>query len=166
MFATVQLPGGGLTWDTSRLYVDGVITVGGEIGDYNHDGIVNAADYTVWRDSLGSATNLAADGNENGVIDAGDYDAWVAHFGGTLGGSGAVESGSVPEPATAMLILLGGVMMLGRVRRLTFPSRVSCDYRSAPSACAATRLLFYLCDCDGGLRPPLHACAAARQETG
>src|SRR5262249_39970448 len=30
-------------------------------GDYNGDGIVDAADYTVWTDSLGSTTNLAAD---------------------------------------------------------------------------------------------------------
>ena len=32
-------------------------------GDYNHDGIVSAADYTVWRDTLGSTTDLRADGD-------------------------------------------------------------------------------------------------------
>ena len=31
--------------------------------DHNGDGVVNAADYTVWQDSFGSTTALAADGN-------------------------------------------------------------------------------------------------------
>ena len=30
-------------------------------GDYNQDGIVNAADYTVWRDNLGSPDSLPND---------------------------------------------------------------------------------------------------------
>jgi hypothetical protein len=38
-------------------------------GDFTGDGSVDAADYTIWRDTLGSH-NLAADGN--GVIDSGD----------------------------------------------------------------------------------------------
>ena len=46
------------------------------LGDYNGDDIVDAADYTVWRDSIGSTTNIAADGNGNGVIDNGDFDVW------------------------------------------------------------------------------------------
>jgi hypothetical protein len=43
-------------------------------GDYNRDGIVNAADYTTWRNSLGEfvANFNAADGNGNGRIDEGD----------------------------------------------------------------------------------------------
>jgi hypothetical protein len=49
--------------------------------DYNGNGNVDAADYTVWRDTLGSMTNLAADGNANGEIDPGDYDTWKENFG-------------------------------------------------------------------------------------
>ena len=49
----------------------------GLAGDYNHDGIVDAADYIVWRNTLGQiGTGLAADGNNNGQIDTGDYDVW------------------------------------------------------------------------------------------
>jgi hypothetical protein len=39
-------------------------------GDYNHNGVVDTANYTVWRDSLGqTGAGLAADGNGNGVIE-------------------------------------------------------------------------------------------------
>jgi serralysin len=75
-------------------------------GDYNHDGVVDAADYTVWRDSLGSTTHLAADGNGNGIIDADDYTVWTSHFAQTAG-SGSFTKGSVPEPATLVLLLVG-----------------------------------------------------------
>lgn len=57
---------------------------GGELkGDYNFDNVVDAADYTVWRDSLGSTSNLAADGDHNGVVDAGDHAVWAANYGAT-----------------------------------------------------------------------------------
>ena len=68
-------------------------------GDFNYDGIVNAADYTVWRDTLGSTTDLRADGNGDGVIDAGDYTSWEAKFGTTYA-SGAGSAAAVPEPTS------------------------------------------------------------------
>ena len=85
-------------------------------GDYNGNGIVDAADYSVWRDSLGSATDLAADGNENGMVDAGDYDVWTTHFGQTAAGSGAssAESATVPEPSCLVLLISGILSMWTR----------------------------------------------------
>ena len=52
-------------------------------GDYNNDGQNNAADYTIWRDSLGDSPALAndTDGNPRPSVDALDYDYWVANFG-------------------------------------------------------------------------------------
>ena len=58
-------------------------------GDFNGDGIDDAADYTVWSDSLGSTTNLAADGNGNGTIDALDYTIWLSNFGRTMTSGGS-----------------------------------------------------------------------------
>jgi hypothetical protein len=83
-------------------------------GDYNYDGVVDAADFTVWRDSLGSNTLLAADGNLNNMVDAGDYDIWKMHFGDTAG-SGAALNQAVPEPGC--LLLLSSLIPLARCRR-------------------------------------------------
>ena len=81
-------------------------------GDYNNNGTVDAADFTVWRDYLGQSFTLT---NENpaastpGVVDAEDYAFWKAHFGVTFGsgaGATALVDAAVPEPATLMLLSL------------------------------------------------------------
>ena len=57
----------------------------GPNGDYNHNGTVDAADYTIWRDTLGSTTDFRANGNNEGasmdLIDQADYDTWKNAFG-------------------------------------------------------------------------------------
>ena len=83
-------------------------------GDYNRNGVVDAADYTVWRNALGQ-TGLTpysgADGNGDGKIDAVDYDVWRSHFGQTVAppaaGAGAslfaiaASNLDVSEPVTS-----------------------------------------------------------------
>lgn len=61
------------------------------IGDYNGDLTVNAADYTVWRNTLGAFVDEydGADGNGNGEIDRPDFDVWKSRYGDTLQGMGA-----------------------------------------------------------------------------
>jgi hypothetical protein len=82
-------------------------------GDYNGDGIVDAADYAIWRETLGSTTDLRADGDGDGVIDSGDYDTWAAKFGTVYSsGAGASSSVTVPEPTSIVLLLVGVGMML------------------------------------------------------
>jgi hypothetical protein len=73
-------------------------------GDYNGDSKVNAADYTVWRDSLGAnvAQGTGADGNNNGQIDSGDYGVWKSNFG--TGGVGSFSTQQVPEPSSLLLV--------------------------------------------------------------
>lgn len=70
-------------------------------GDYNHNGVVDAADYVVWRDTLSQAASPAgsgADGNANGTIDAGDFDFWRARFGDSADSGTEFTGMAVPEP--------------------------------------------------------------------
>ena len=66
-------------------------------GDYNSDGIVDAADYAVWRKTLGSTSDMRANGDNTGasmgVIDQADFDFWKANYGNALpGGAGSALS--------------------------------------------------------------------------
>ncbi len=79
-------------------------------GDYNEDGVVNAADYVVWRDSLGSQTALANDDTAGVGLD--DYNRWQAHFGETnVGGAGSASGAAVPEAQSAMLAAIALALM-------------------------------------------------------
>ncbi|MGI9456055.1 MAG: dockerin type I repeat-containing protein [Aeoliella sp.] len=80
-------------------------------GDYNADGVVDAADCTVWRDTLGSTSDWRADGNNDGVITAADYTHWKGRYGdGVTGNLTLATSISVPEPPTSLMILFGCVV--------------------------------------------------------
>jgi hypothetical protein len=80
-------------------------------GDYNHNGIVDTADYIVWRSTLGSTTDLRADGDTTGAsagkIDQADYTFWKNHFGQSGSGSAAA---AVPEPAAGLLALVAATL--------------------------------------------------------
>lgn len=77
------------------------------VGDFNFDGAVNAADYTVWRDTLGSTFNLAADANGNGVVDTTDYAFWQAAY-------QTASAAAVPEPGALWLLMLAGAAVSRR----------------------------------------------------
>ena len=87
-------------------------TVAGVLGDYNEDGTVNAADYTVWRDNLGATIALPNEGVSSGVVDQADYDFWKLHYGEVALGSGGASAAAVPEPAAALLGMIGLVLSL------------------------------------------------------
>jgi len=116
-FDDVTLPGlaPGLQWqvDSSDPHATLLRVKSALVGDYNANGVVDAADYTVWRNTLGqSGTGLAADGSGNGQVGDEDYVLWKQNFGAPLGaGSGAGSVGTlasriVPEPASFLLTTL------------------------------------------------------------
>jgi hypothetical protein len=83
-----------------------VIAPPGVDGDYNNNGIVDAADYVIWRKIIGTTTG---------------YNTWRTNFGNTFGsGSGGVVGvGAVPEATSAVLAiagLLGAQFARGRRR--------------------------------------------------
>jgi hypothetical protein len=84
------------------------VVTAGLPGDYNQNGTVDAADYTVWRDNLGSGASLPNDDTPG--VGQDDYDRWKTNFGnvaagsGVGSGSGAGSSAAVPEPATIGLL--------------------------------------------------------------
>lgn len=72
-------------------------------GDYNLDGSVDIADYTVWRD------------NVSGLFTPADYNVWVNNFGTVFGGGLSV---AVPEPTSVVLATLAA-LAFGRTLRRT-----------------------------------------------
>lgn len=92
-------------------------------GDYNGNGVVDAADYTMWRDSDGMAgitPGALGDGTTtgdllgvpDGNVDEWDFEFWRANFGSTPGtGSGQLSGTTVPEPASWMMLFVGMVAM-------------------------------------------------------
>ncbi len=125
-FATTpeELPalGGGLGWEIDYNGAEVVLRVvsDGLPGDFNGDGTVNLADYTVWRDNLGAATEAALSGNGNNSagVDAGDYPLWKTGFasGSASGSATTVAAENVPEPMSYVLLLAAATMLL-TVRR-------------------------------------------------
>jgi arabinogalactan endo-1,4-beta-galactosidase len=85
--------------DAARVFEQFLLTP----GDFNRDGFVDTADYTVWRD--GFAT---------GTYDENDYADWKSNFGAGGNGAGAPQS-SVPEPAA--IALLVATLLAGSLNR-------------------------------------------------
>ncbi len=80
-------------------------------GDFNDDGVVDAADYTVWRDNVGNDASLLPNDIDGGEVGAAQYDRWVANYGRT-----DIASSAIPEPAAIGMACLGAVSLLWRRR--------------------------------------------------
>jgi DNA-binding beta-propeller fold protein YncE len=89
-------------------------------GDYNSDGNVNGLDYSKWKADFGKwvAKGGGADGNGNGVVDAADYAVWRDN-----GPVVVASAAGVPEPATALLALVGLAFTLSYRRRSSVTQR-------------------------------------------
>jgi len=104
-FETFTLPSlpASLVWNLDSLYTDGVLSVGLS-GDYDRNGIVDAADYVVWRKSDGSSAG---------------YGTWRENFGRTVGtGGDADDATGVPEPMTLNLVSLVTLIVVNHRHRI------------------------------------------------
>jgi hypothetical protein len=89
------------------LEIDVSAPVSGVVGDDNANLAVDAADYVLWRNGLGTTYTPA------------DYNVWRAHFGRTADSGAALPSTeplstAAPEPASLVLFLIGMLMMFSR----------------------------------------------------
>lgn len=73
--------------------------IGEAPGDYNDDGIVNAADYALWRKLAGTLATLPNDPYTGTTIDTDQYNTWRSNFGTQLAAGHAV-----PEPNWTVLV--------------------------------------------------------------
>lgn len=94
-----DLPGEQMQTLTLNLLAQAVLA-----GDFNTDGIVDAADYVVWRDGFDT------------VYTAEDYEVWRTHFGETAGAA-ALAPSAVPEPGSALLLVAAALLTWSRRAR-------------------------------------------------
>lgn len=109
-------------------------------GDYNGDGIVDLADYTVWRNNLGATDESSLNNNgDGGGVSISDYQFWKSRFGNTSQG-GNLALATVPEPSTYALLLVAllGVALLTRRPLSPVVARVS---MTTPAKLPSTLLL-------------------------
>jgi hypothetical protein len=99
---------------------------GSSAGDYNENGIIDAADYTAWRDALTAGSSTLPNDPTPGTVDESDFMYWRDHFGQstlagppalmtgkvlysplvTLGAGSGAGAAAVPEPGTGTLALV------------------------------------------------------------
>lgn len=107
-FNSIDLPmlTPGLVWNLSQSLTAFTLSVAA--ADFNQDGVVDAADYVVWRKTDGSTAG---------------YNLWRSNFGNVRGtvasGSGSLLASSVPEPSAILLIAISGWTLSGRRCSLT-----------------------------------------------
>jgi FG-GAP-like repeat len=99
----LMLSNGDGTFQNSGSYAAGTAAIDAVFGDFNADGkndlavvstsgivnvllghgVVSAADYTIWRDHLGSSVQHGThgDSNDDGMVDANDYTSLIQQFG-------------------------------------------------------------------------------------
>ena len=99
-----------------QAFADPIVAVPPEglAGDYNENDEVDAADYVVWRDNLGSATALPNDDTPG--VGQDDYVRWKNNFGNSGAGSVSIAQSAVPE-ASAMAMCAAASALFGLCRR-------------------------------------------------
>lgn len=82
-------------------------------GDFDQNGKVDAADYSIWRQEASSTVaSPLSDANGDGVVDRADYARWSANYGRTRPAMIQGDAAGVPEP-TACLVAVSALLAVG-----------------------------------------------------
>jgi hypothetical protein len=83
-------------------------------GDFNNNGVVDGADYVLWR----KGGPLQNEVDTPGTVNAQDYLDWRARFGNTMGSGSSLGAAAVPEPSTVMLLVfIASLFVSGKLGR-------------------------------------------------
>ena len=92
--------------DTTNDWIMLMVAGAGLAGDFSGNGVVDAADYTIYRDNLGGDSSvLGGNGTGAATVVQADYDLWKQNFGNSSAGSSS--GAAVPEPSTLIILGLG-----------------------------------------------------------
>jgi hypothetical protein len=111
-FSLFELPmlTSGMVWDINKTATTYSLSV--TATDFNRNGIVDAADYVLWRKLRGTTAASAygpGDATGDRLVNDADLAIWRANFGNIRGNSPAAGAGglsSVPEPSTILIVVL------------------------------------------------------------
>jgi hypothetical protein len=98
-------------------------------GDFNNNGLVDAADYALWRKAVGQPAGTLPNDDTGAAIGEPQYALWKLNFGNAT--SGAAALAAVPEPAGFSCALLF-LVMAGCCR-----PRYTCWHRGLRRSCEA-----------------------------
>ena len=102
----------------NSVFLEGAKMINGAAGlpgDYDLDGEVAGDDFLLWQRTFGSTSQLAADGSLNEEVDLADLHVWEYNHGRVAEIAVPAELATVPEPASAALVLTG--LLLSSCRR-------------------------------------------------
>jgi hypothetical protein len=108
-------------WYTAWVNAGSPIPNLGLAGDYNGNNVIDAADYTVWRDAMSASSTVLLNDPTPGTVNDADFTYWRSHFGATIGGgagAGGASAAAVPEQASGLLLLVGVAATLACRRAL------------------------------------------------
>jgi fibronectin-binding autotransporter adhesin len=105
---SVSYAGGNITLNTA---------VAGLPGDYNQNGVVDSADYVLWRHNVGQPAGTLPNDTTGVAIGDSQYSLWRSNFGNHSGAGSALGSAAVPEPTTIGMLLLGLICTAARRKR-------------------------------------------------
>jgi hypothetical protein len=95
-----------------RVILESSVYASGLPGDYNNDGTVDAADFTVWRDNLGAPAGTLPNDIDGDIIGGNQYLTWRSNFGTSLPTSASLADTTVPEPTTWATMVIGIATLL------------------------------------------------------